>query len=267
MAINDIFNSNIFSKESIDNFRNAFNGNTHIRHVVVDNFLHNPFGADIHANFPSLSAMKTHYHGLNEQKSEDSNFEKLDSCFSLLHEGLSSELFLNWLQHCTGINQFTVVNDRLGYGLHQGGNNSFLDIHIDYNIHPIQQLYRKLNLILFFNPEWEANWGGHLELWDSEVKNCLQSIAPVFNRCVIFECSDVSYHGYNRITVPDGITRKSYYQYYFTPVPAAISYHDTVFKSRPQETFFKKLATPLKELAKNSAKRILLKTGMKKFLK
>ena len=267
MALIEIFNSKIFSAESKESFRELFNSNTPIRHVVIDNFLENRFGLNIHEHFPSLSAMKTHYHGLNEQKSEDSNFEKLDSCFSLLHEALSSELFLKWIQECTGIDHCAVVNDRLGYGLHQGGNNSFLDIHIDYNIHPIQKLYRKLNLILFFNPEWETNWGGHLELWDSEVKNCIQSITPIFNRCVIFECSDVSYHGYSRIAVPDDITRKSYYQYYFIPVPAAINYHDTVFKARPKESFFKKLATPVKELAKNSAKRILLKTGMKKFLK
>ena len=267
MALNEIFNSKIFNTESKENFRHIFNSNTPVRHIVIDNFLDTRFGQDIFANFPSLAAMKTHYHGLNENKSEDSNFDKLDSCFSLLHEGLSSEFFLNWIQDCTHISQCAVINDRLGYGLHQGGNNSFLDIHIDYNIHPIQQLYRKLNLILFFNPVWEATWGGHLELWDSEVKNCIQSIAPVFNRCVIFECSDVSYHGYSRINIPDGITRKSYYQYYFTPVPEAITYHDTVFKSRPKESFYKKIATPVKELAKNTAKRMLLKTGMKRFLK
>jgi Rps23 Pro-64 3,4-dihydroxylase Tpa1-like proline 4-hydroxylase len=267
MALNEIFNHNIFSVESKKNFHKVFNNNTPIRHVVIDNFLDNKFGLAIHENFPSLSAMKTHYHGLNEQKSEDSNFEKLESCFTVLHEALSSELFLNWIQEWTGISHCAVINDRLGYGLHQGGNNSFLDIHIDYNIHPIQKLYRKLNLILFFNPDWEATWGGHLELWDSEVKNCIQSITPVFNRCVIFECSDVSYHGYSRIAVPEGTTRKSYYQYYFTPIPAAITYHDTVFKTRPKESFYKKIATPVKELAKNTAKRILLKTGMKKFLK
>jgi hypothetical protein len=267
MALNEIFNSNIFSAESKANYKAVFNTNTPIRHVVIDNLLDNRFALDVHAHFPSLAAMKTHYHGLNEQKSEDSNFEKLDSCFSLLHEALSSELFLQWLQEWTGVNNYSVINDRLGFGLHQGGNNSFLDIHIDYNIPPIQKLYRKLNFILFFNPVWEGNYGGHLELWDKDVKNCIQSIAPIFNRCVIFECSDVSYHGYNKIEVPEGITRKSYYQYYFIPVPQETIYHDTVFKTRPQEAFFKKIATPVKELAKNTAKRMLLKTGMKKFLK
>jgi len=267
MAVNEIFNNQIFNKETTITLGRLFNSNTPVRHIVIDNFLEDQIAQDIYKHFPSLSAMKTHYKGLNENKSEDSNFAHLNNCFTVLHNALSSELFLNWITECTGIRDCTFINDRLGYGLHQGGNNSFLDIHIDYNIHPIKNLYRKLNLILFFNPVWEANWGGHLELWDSEVKNCIQSIAPLFNRCVIFECSDISYHGYSRIMVPEQITRKSYYQYYFIPVAPDIKYHDTIFKTRPKESTIKKVVTPLKEFAKNTAKRILLKAGMKRFLK
>jgi Rps23 Pro-64 3,4-dihydroxylase Tpa1-like proline 4-hydroxylase len=263
----EIFNNNIFSTESREHFRKIFSENTPIRHIVIDNFLENRFGLEINKRFPPLSAMKTHYHGLNEQKSEDSDFRKLDNSFSLLHKALSDELFLNWIEDFTCIPNCSVINDRLGYGLHQGGNNSFLDIHIDYNIHPIKKLNRKLNLILFFNPSWKADWGGHLELWDKGVKNCIQSIAPVFNRCVIFECSDISYHGYSKIAVPENITRKSYYQYYFIPVSKEIIYHDTIFKSRPKETTYKKIATPVKELTKNTIKRLLLKTRLKRFLK
>ena len=92
----------------------------------------------------------------------------------------------------TGIPGLQTIEDRLGYGLHQGANQSFLDIHIDYNLHPLRKLYRKLNLIIFLNESWESNWGGHLELWDADVANCVQSIAPVFNRCALFECSEIS---------------------------------------------------------------------------
>ncbi|MEI9808494.1 MAG: 2OG-Fe(II) oxygenase [Bacteroidota bacterium] len=105
------------------------------------------------------------------------------------------------------------------------------------------------------------------ELWDADVKHCIQSIQPVFNRCVIFECSDISYHGYNKITVPEGITRKSCYQYYFIPVSDNVSFHDTTFKPRPQETTFKKIGTYTKDFTKNTAKKILMKLGWKKFLK
>jgi Rps23 Pro-64 3,4-dihydroxylase Tpa1-like proline 4-hydroxylase len=261
------FSEALFSAGNIASIQAAFNNNVPIRHMVIDNFLELSFAKDIYEHFPSLVEMGTRYRGLNENKSEDSNFEKLHPGFSQLQVALSSPDFIAWLEACTGIKDFTTISDRLGYGLHQGGNNSFLDIHIDYNIHPIKKVYRKLNLILFFNPEWKDEWGGHLELWDKDVKNCIQRIAPVLNRCVIFECSDVSYHGYSKISVPDAVTRKSFYHYYFIPLSQEMSFHDTVFKPRPKETMYKKVLTPVKEFAKNSVKRILLKIGMERFLK
>lgn len=267
MQLSDVFGPLIFDPKSKDGNDKKFLTNVPIRHLVIDNFLNISVADSVFNHFPKEEDMRTHYHGINEKKSEHSDFSKLHSSFHQLHDALSSEDFINWIQQITGITSLQVIEDRLGYGLHQGGNNSFLDIHIDYNLHPIKKMYRKLNLIIFFNPRWEKNWGGHLELWDAEVKNCIQSIEPIYNRCVIFECSEISYHGYSRITVPGGITRKSLYQYYFIPVSGDISFHDTIFKPKPKDPFSKKVFTYSKDFVKNSAKKILLKMGLKKFLK
>jgi Rps23 Pro-64 3,4-dihydroxylase Tpa1-like proline 4-hydroxylase len=266
MEKNKLLNPDLFLTQTIHDLEQQFNSNKPIRHLVTDNFLDRNFAHRICDHFPAVKEMKTHYHGINEKKSEHSDFSKLDDAFSSLHEELSSVRFIEWLTEVTSIKNLEPINDRLGYGLHQGANNSFLDIHIDYNLHPVKRKYRKLNFILFFNKQWEKNWGGNLELWDDRVQNCIQSISPLFNRCVIFECSEVSYHGYSRITVPEHITRKSYYQYYFIPAENDISFHDTIFKSRPEESAIKKLLTPAKDFLKNSAKKTLLKLGLKKFL-
>jgi len=266
MEITKFLNPDLFHIQTKRVLSYQFNSNRPIRHLVVDDFLDENFARRIADHFPAVKEMKTHYHGINEKKSEHSDFSKLDFSFSRLHEELSSPLFIEWLTDVTSIKELQTIDDRLGYGLHQGANNSFLDIHIDYNLHPVKKRYRKLNFILFFNFQWEKNWGGHLELWDDKVLNCIQSISPVFNRCVIFECSDISYHGYSRITVPENITRKSYYQYYFIPAENDISFHDTIFKSRPEESAVKKLLTPTKDFLKNSAKKIFLKLGLKRFL-
>jgi Rps23 Pro-64 3,4-dihydroxylase Tpa1-like proline 4-hydroxylase len=267
MQASGIIRAGIFDEGYSEELHSSFCANKPIRHLVIDNFLEKEMADSIEKHFPSMENMHTHYKGLNEKKAEHSDFSHLHESFERLHQGLTSPGTIQWLVKVTGVPSLETINDRLGYGLHQGANHSFLDIHIDYNLHPIKKLYRKLNLILFFNPQWEADWGGHLELWDAEVKNCVQSIAPVFNRCVIFECSDVSYHGYNRINVPDGITRKSCYQYYFIPVSDTVSFHDTIFKPRPEESTFKKIGTYSKDFIKNSGKKILLKLGLKRFLK
>ncbi len=267
MQAKDLVSPAIFDRAYSGELYNSFCTNKPIRHLVIDNFLQKDIADSIYAHFPSMEEMNTHYKGINEKKAEHSNFSSLHESFEQLHQELSSPKITNWLKTVTGIDSLETINDRLGYGLHQGANNSFLDIHIDYNVHPIKKLYRKLNLILFFNEQWQQDWGGHLELWDADVKNCIQSIPPVFNRCVIFECSNISYHGYSKIKVPEGVTRKSCYQYYFIPLSDNISFHDTIFKPRPQESAIKKIGTYSKDFIKNTGKKVLLKLGLKKFLK
>jgi Rps23 Pro-64 3,4-dihydroxylase Tpa1-like proline 4-hydroxylase len=267
MQVNELFRPELFDEKYSKKLYSDFCSNKPVRHLVIDGFLKKEIAGSIHDNFPSMEEMNTHYKGINEKKAEHSNFSSLHHSFEQLHQELSSPTFMMWIQAVTGIDSLQTINDRLGYGLHQGANHSFLDIHIDYNLHPIKKLYRKLNLIIFFNEQWLAEWGGHLELWDAEVKNCIQSISPVFNRCVIFECSNISYHGYSKINVPEGVTRKSCYQYYFTPAPDTISFHDTIFKPRPQESAIKKIGTYSKDFIKNTGKKVLLKLGLKKFLR
>ena len=267
MTDTDIFNKEIFDSQCIQGFKEKFNTASPFRHVIIDNFLDYFFANKIFQLFPTINLMKTHYSGLNERKAEDTNFEKLDESFRLLHRSLSSVDFVNFVESVTGIEDLHTIDDRLGYGLHQGGDGSFLDIHIDYNLHPLQKMQRRLNFLLFLNADWKNNWGGNLELWDRDVKNCVQSISPIFNRAVIFECSEVSYHGYSKMSLPDKVTRKSYYHYFFTKISHHINYHDTVFKSRPEEPYIKKITVPVKEYLKNAVKKILLQIGLEKFLR
>jgi hypothetical protein len=267
MENNPIFNSFIFDSQYKDGLHTRFQVALPFKHLVIDDFLDPGFAQALLLGFPSLDSMKTHYSGINEKKAEDNDLARLNKCFLQLHEALSSVEFIGWLTTLTGIPSLHAVNDRLGYGLHQGGNRSFLDIHIDYNIHPITRLQRRLNFLIFLNPGWKEEWGGYLELWDIRSKKVAQSIAPVFNRIVIFECSEISYHGYSRITVPPDVTRKSYYQYYFTTPAGNIRYHDTIFRPMPGTSLFKRIAVPIKESLKNGVKKALLTVGLEKFLK
>lgn len=263
MQFDSILNPDIFSNFNVDNFSNA----KPFPHLCIDNFLIPEFAEQLYNSFPSIESMSVKYDGLNEKKSEDSSFTKLDEKFTLLKNYLMSKDFISRISDATGIKNLRVFDDRYGRGLHQGANGSFLDIHIDYNIHPLKKKQRRLNLLIFLNMRWESDWGGSLEFWNSDVTKCEIKIDPLFNRCVLFECNNISYHGYSHITCPENVTRKSFYLYFFSDIQSKLSFHDTVFKPLPNDSSSKKIVTQFKEFSKNTIKKILYYTGLNKLLK
>jgi Rps23 Pro-64 3,4-dihydroxylase Tpa1-like proline 4-hydroxylase len=125
-----------------------------------------------------------------------------------------------------------------GGGLHQSVKGAVLNVHIDYNLHPKTKFHRRCNLIIFMNKNWQDKYEGHLELWDFvNHKNgrLIEKISPVFNRAVIFETNEVSFHGHpHKLNTPDGMNRKSIATYYYTktrPESEVASEHNTVYKN------------------------------------
>lgn len=260
----NIIRKEFFTDENIAKLKKEFDSALPYRHIAIDNFLVDEFANEMYNQFPPLSVLNKHYHGLNENKSEGSNFEQFDPCFQKLKEAVSSTQLLQALEKITGINNLFTTQDNLGAGVHQGKNGSYLDIHIDFNIHPVQKIHRRLNLLIYLNKNWKEEYGGKVELWNKDVSELGKAYLPSFNRCVIFETSEISYHGYSTINVPEGETRKSFYSYYYTQVgDYKGKYHDTVFKARPEEGTMKKIKTDVKETLKNSIKRTMLKLGIK----
>jgi hypothetical protein len=257
----------LFDKNFVHELKVRFATGVPYRHVVIDNLLSPKTAQALSRQFPCIGQMKTRYKGMNEKKAEHSEFHSLPQEFTQLKELLFCNDFIQLIEEISEIKNLLVMDDRFGYGLHQGGNGSFLDIHIDYNLHPVLKKQRRLNLLIFLNEEWKEGWGGLLQFWNADVTKCITAIAPLFNRCVLFECNENSYHGYNLVQCPAEITRKSFYTYYFTEPVANLRFHDTVFKSLPHDSAFKRFSVTTKEALKNGVKRLLYKTGLLKLLK
>lgn len=149
-----------------------------------------------------------------------------------LSEMNSFEMLL-WLEALTGIDGLIPDPYFGGGGLHQIEPGGFLKIHADFNVHPKLKLDRRLNMLIYLNRDWKEDYGGHLELWDTNRKACRERILPVFNRTVVFSTSDTSYHGHpHPLTAPPGVTRKSVSLYYYTagrPSAERSAPHDTIF--------------------------------------
>ena len=61
-------------------------------------------------------------------------------------------------------------------------------------------MQRRINLIIFLNPDWDISWGGELGFGQmmSKIKKpnkLIKKIAPIFNRAVFFDTSQNSWHG------------------------------------------------------------------------
>lgn len=221
----------------ISDLQQTFNGARPFRYLVIDNFLSPETAEEMCHSFPDTSVgiwnRTTYINQRNKLQSSEVSFNPL---FKQVFTELNSERMLNFLHTLTGVSGLTGDDKFFGAGLHQSMNGAFLDVHVDFNVHPDSQLYRRLNLLVFLNKDWKSEYGGELEFWDMENRRCVEKIVPAFNRCVIFETTEKSFHGHpSPLQVPEGLTRKSLATYYYTEqIPEGVTNvpaHNTLFKN------------------------------------
>lgn len=260
-----IINEKYLQEETIKELANQFNTASPFPYIIMENFLQEDIANMLYEKFPDNTQLDIHWNGLNEKKSEGSDFQNFDHAFSELKKHIMSPEMSQWIEKTTGVKDSIVSDDKLGCGVHQGKNGSFLDVHVDFNMHHKINKYRRLNLLIYLNKNWKTEeYGGELELWNPDMTECVHKIAPLFNRAVIFETNSYSYHGYGQISLPENETRKSFYTYFYTDEQGnQKSYHDTTFKTRPDEATSKKVKTALKENIKNGVKKTFNKLGIK----
>lgn len=260
-----IINEKYLQEEIIKKLATQYNTASPFPYIIMENFLQEDIANMLYEKFPNNTQLDIHWNGLNEKKSEGADFQNFDHAFSELKQYIMSSEMSQWIEKTTGVKDSIVSDDKLGCGVHQGKDGSFLDVHVDFNMHHKINKYRRLNLLIYLNKDWKTEeYGGELELWNPDMTECVHKIAPLFNRAVIFETNSYSYHGYGKISLPENETRKSFYTYFYTDEQGnQKSYHDTTFKTRPDEATSKKVKTALKENIKNGVKKTFNKLGIK----
>ena len=256
-------NESLTSDSAIKSLHEQFNSAEPCRHLVIDNFLDEHIADDLYNNFPAIDTLNVKRKSLNENKAEDYHFERWHPSFTEVRSSVNSEEFYTWMRRVTGVDGLVTTRDSLGSGVHQGANGSYVDVHIDVNLNPEAGLWRRVNLLIYLNKNWKDEYGGHLEIWDKEMKVMHHRIAPNHNRAVIFYTDENSPHGYSKINVPEGETRKSFYTYFYTEIGEGFKYSDSRFVNRPDDSIGRKLITNTKEAVKINAKRLLKTLGVK----
>ncbi len=195
------------------------------RHVVIDPFLDPQFCQELIAQFPPFEAGDArNERGEPAGKSVIADIARLGRTYNRFDRLMHDSEFLSLIGRITGVPNLLYDEDYVGGGTHENRDGQELDSHVDFNFHPLGW-HRRLNLIVFLNPEWEEAWGGCLELLrepsaDSgdACKDACKIIVPLANRAVVFETTESSWHGFRVIRTPPGrgITRKSLAVYFYS---------------------------------------------------
>jgi Rps23 Pro-64 3,4-dihydroxylase Tpa1-like proline 4-hydroxylase len=152
----------------------------------------------------------------------------------------NSSAFVDFLQALTGIEEALIPDPHYrGGGLHQILPGGYLEVHADFNRHPMFGLDRRVNVLVFLNRGWQSHWGGQLEMWNRTMSHAERRIEPVFNRSVIFSITDTAFHGHPEpLRCPPGRTRRSLAFYYYSngrPERERSDPHSTLWQTRPAE--------------------------------
>jgi hypothetical protein len=219
----------------------AFRSADPFPHIVLEPFLAPELCRAIAADFPPFERGSA----LNElgrlgDKSVVEDVRGLGPSFQKLDDVMRAPEFLELLGELSGHAGLIYDPDYVGGGTHQNRRGQELDPHVDFSHHPSRGWRRRLNLLLYLNESWDPSWGGCLELHSDPragVQDRVKVIEPRMNRCVIFETSERSWHGFRAIVPPrdrEGIVRLSFAAYFYVEAADAPERaHSTVYIERP----------------------------------
>ena len=209
-------------------------------HTLIDNFLPEEILDEVIDEFPEEGYRQ--WMEMDNQKEKKTALQD-EACMNPAVQNilfkLNSSMVIKFLEKLTGIHGLIPDPHHWGGGLHQIKKGGHLGIHADFNFHPLLNLDRRLNLLVFLNKDWKEEYGGQLELWNKDMTKCCKKILPIFNRCVIFNTTDFTFHGNpDPLNCPKGRTRRSLSLYYYTngrPLEELSDPHTTIFRNRPND--------------------------------
>jgi len=212
------------------------------RHVIIDGFFEPSVAQRLLDQFPSFDAARAvNENGDVGNKAVVERVRGLGPDYAALDDLIQTRDFLQLVSDITGIPDLHYDPYYFGGGTHENRDGQDLDVHVDFNRHPVTDEHRRLNLIVYLNPEWDDAWGGSLELHSDPRSDDDRIVraTPLFNRAVIFETTEWSWHGFPRIELPEdrkSLSRKSIALYFYTkdrPAEELAGTHSTIYVDRP----------------------------------
>ena len=212
---------------------------TPFAHVVIDDFLP-PDQAERAAEAFDRTVDGWIFHNhYNERKYCHSKKQHMDAALLELFADLESPQWLRFLEDLTGIKRLLADETLDGSsGLHKSLPGCYLNVHresVGHNLHADWK--RQINLLLYLNRDWQAEWDGELQMIDHKSMTCTKEITPYFNRLVLFHTNPIAFHGNpKKLKCPEGVVRKSLASYYFTQEKKRVGIKPVLYRAQPTDS-------------------------------
>jgi len=230
------------------------------RHAAIDDLLPESVAVEIREAFPDTRGMRL-LDSFRERKYTSKSLDKFSPILAEITMAFQQRNVLEAVAAITGTRD--AVGDPLLYagGISAMKKGHFLNPHIDNSHDYEQKNYRVLNLLYYCSPDWKPEFGGNLELWDESVTTPIE-IPSLFNRLVLMETNERSWHSVNEVKVDS--LRCCVSNYYFSPhSPNGYeTTHVTFFQGRPEQKLRRVVSTA--DGIVRSAVRKVVKGGLAK---
>lgn len=226
----------------------AYNSAVEFPHIVFDNFINKTILDDVSREALFL---------VNEEDSETSEWrmgskqwndmidhndqvskrgirelEKMPFYMNLLCRYFNSDEFMTFMRDLTGIEDLVPDDGYEGGGFHVTYPGGLLNIHHDFNFKDDmgpERMYRKVNLLIYLNEEWEDRWQGALELWKSDLTESLKTIQPKYGRAIMFNIENAMHGHPHPLNCPGTESRRSLAFYYYSKTPPNNQLYDRAY--------------------------------------
>jgi hypothetical protein len=222
-------------EKNLDALCNSYQTAAPYPHIVLDDFLEPEAAESAIREFPPLDPEQwNNYLHINERKFSHTDPDTWGPTLQEILRELNSDRFVQFVSTLIGVEGLIADPSLEGGGLHQSTTGGFLNIHADFTVHPHNRRWqRRANILLYLNDDWKPEYGGDLELWSADMKQCVEKVSPVANRVLIFSTNEDSFHGHPEpMHCPAGVARRSMALYYFS-VEDDPHVRSTEYRARP----------------------------------
>lgn len=223
------------AKQIGDRLAPQYQGKQPYDYACFDNFLPQEVANKVREEALSLGAQDPENSSGNEKLKTSYKPDVMPPYTKAVFHALNSRPFIQFLERLSGIKGLIPDPYYQGGGIHRTETSGFLAIHADFNHHSIMNLERRMNVLIYLNPDWKDEYGGSFEIWTNDMEQKVEGFAPIMNRMCCFSTGRDTMHGNpDPVNHPENDPRLSIALYYYTATwEEGRTSQSTVFKQRP----------------------------------